>query len=274
MSLDPGSLTPDQVRARDAVRGLPAPRADAAFRARLRSDFIAGRIGEVRVLALPWHRRLGWWLALAPAAAVAIVVAIVWTTDRGPGWSLMAARGSGAVTVDGAPVSLTNRAGLTRALHAGARLAVPANAELELMTTAGMVVQVTAGTELTLPATPGRWMHRRVTGAVHHGEIRVTTGSAFAGAHLHVHTPEAAVEVTGTTLAVICEPTGTCVCVLDGVVHVGAHGGIMEAVTRGRRRYVFNDGRPPESAEIRPIEDTKLGEFRDSRGRMLESVRP
>jgi hypothetical protein len=72
---------------------------------------------------------------------------------------------------------------------------------------------------------------------------------------------------------VICESTGTCVCVHDGVVKVRAHGGSMEAVTHGRRRYVFNDGRPPESAEIRPVEDTKLGEFRDSRGRMLESVR-
>jgi len=171
-------------------------------------------------------------------------------------------------------VSLTSRVELTRAMRAGARLVVPLGAELEVMSPAGLVIQVVAGTEIVLPATPGRWMHRRVTGTIRRGEIRVTTGSAFAGAVLHLHTPEAAVEVTGTTFAVICEPTGTCVCVHDGSVKVGARGGTMEAVPHGRRRYVFNDGRAPESAEIRPVEDTKLGEFRDSRGRMLESVRP
>jgi hypothetical protein len=197
---------------------------------------------------------------------------ILSVTDRGPGWALMTARGNGAVTVDGAPVSLASRADLTRALHAGARVSVPADAELELMSTAGLVVQVTEGTELTLPATPGRWMNRRVTGQVHRGEIRVTTGSAFHGARLHLGTPEAEVEVTGTTLAVICEPTGTCVCVHSGVVMVGARGGSMEAVPEGRRRYVFNDGRPPESAEIRPTEGVQLGLFRDSRSPWLESV--
>ena len=274
----PESLTPDETRARDAVRGLGVPGADPAFRARLRGDFVTGRIGESRVLTLPvpWHRRLAVRRALVPATIAVLVLAgaaVLSVTDRGPGWTLMMARGNGAVTVDGAPVSLASRGDLNRALHAGARLVVPADAEIELMSAAGLVVQVTAGTELTLPATPGRWMNRRVTGAVDRGEIRVTTGSAFAGAHLHVQTPEAVIEVTGTTLAVICEPAGTCVCVHDGVVKMGASGGSMERVPEGRRLYVFNDGRPPEFAEIRPTEGTKLGEFRDSRSRWLENVR-
>lgn len=269
----PESLTPEQARAREAVRGLPAPPADAAFRARLKRDFVAGAIEVPRVLTLPvpWYRRPAFRLALVPAAA-AVLVAVVSVTDRGPGWSVMTARG-GAVTVDGTPVELTNRASLTSALHPGARLSLPAGAELELASAAGLVVQVTPGTEVTLPATPGRWMHRRVSGALHHGEIRVTTGSAFAGARLHVLTPEASVEVTGTTLAVICEPTGTCVCVYDGVVKMGPHGSDMEPVPQGRRRYVFNDGRPPKSAEIRPVENTALGEFRETRGRWLENAR-
>jgi len=272
----PESLTPEEARAREAVRSLGVPAADPAFRARLQRDFVAGRIGERRVLTLPvpWYRRPALRLALVPAtfaALAALAVAVLSVTDRGPGWTLMMARGDGSVTVDGAPVSLASRADLTRALHPGARVSVPANAELELMSAAGLVVQVTEGTELTLPATPGRWMNRHVTGRIHHGEIRVTTGSAFAGAHLQVRTPEATVEVTGTTLAVICEPTGTCVCVQSGVVKVGARGGRMEAVPEGRRRYVFNDGRPPESAEIRPTEGVALGEFRDSRSRWLEN---
>jgi len=107
-------------------------------------------------------------------------------------------------------------------------------------------------------------------GEVRHGEIRVTTGPAFHGARLHVQTPEATVVVTGTTLAVICEPIGTCVCVYDGEVGVGAKGDRMEPVVTGRRRFVFNDGRSPESAEIRPIENERLAAFRQSRGAWLE----
>jgi len=80
------------------------------------------------------------------------------------------------------------------------------------------------------------------------------------------------VEVTGTTLAVICEPAGTCVCVFEGVVHVGAKGAAAEAVPGGRRRYVFSDGRPPEVADIRPAEIGKLGSFRAGRRDWLEGA--
>jgi len=93
--------------------------------------------------------------------------------------------------------------------------------------------------------------------------VRAVTGPAFHGARLAVETPEARVEVTGTTLAIICEPTGTCVCVLDGRVRVGTRGGAgMADVSAGRRRYVFSDGRPDESAAMRPNEHVALGEFR------------
>jgi hypothetical protein len=47
----------------------------------------------------------------------------------------------------------------------------------------------------------------------------------------------------------------------------------MERVHAGRRRFVFNDGRSPESAEIRPNEIGALGEFRDSRGAWMEGGR-
>jgi hypothetical protein len=57
--------------------------------------------------------------------------------------------------------------------------------------------------------------------------------------------------------------------VLDGTVRVGARGAAAEVVASGRRRYVFNDGRPPESAEIRPVELEELGKFRERRGRWL-----
>lgn len=268
-----GSMPRDETLARDAVRALAPPRADAAFRERLSRDFVAGRIGARRVLELPvaWHRRLAWRLALVPAALAAVAVVAV-LANRGPDWTVLSTAGDGVAIVDRRPIPLGHGDELQRRLRPGARLTVPEGSEIEIASTGHLVVQITAGTEFTVPASPGRWFGRRVTGAMRHGEIRVTTGPAFAGARLRMDTPEAAVEVTGTTLAVICEPAGTCVCVFDGVVSVAARGGSTERVSQGRRRFVFNDGRPPELAGIRPAEIQKLDDFRAHHRAWLEGA--
>jgi hypothetical protein len=88
------------------------------------------------------------------------------------------------------------------------------------------------------------------------------------------------VKVNGTTLAVIMEPTGTCVCVLEGEVMVGARGdaagpegsggGAMMPISAGHRGYIFRDGRTPERADIRPEELTSLARFRALRFALLE----
>jgi hypothetical protein len=88
------------------------------------------------------------------------------------------------------------------------------------------------------------------------------------------------VKVNGTTLAVIMEPTGTCVCVLEGEVMVGARGdaagpeggggGAMMPISAGHRGYIFRDGRTPERADIRPEELTSLARFRALRYALLE----
>ncbi len=256
--------TPDEARAQEALRALGPPHGDLSFRERLKRDFVTGQIGERRVLHLPvaWHRRPLWRLAPVAVAALVVVAALA---NRGPGWTVLATQGDGVAVVDQHPVPLGHGEELRRRLRPGARMRVPAGCEVELASPGGLVVQVTAGTEFRLPATPGRWLGRRVAGEVRHGEIRLTTGPAFHGALLRVETPEAAVEVIGTTLAVICEPVGTCVCVYDGVVKVGARGDRMESIPTGRRRFVFNDGRAPEIADIRPVENEKLGQFRESR---------
>lgn len=269
---EPEHLTPEEARARAVVRGLEQPHADAAFRARLKRDFVTGSIGARRVLELPvaWHRRLAWRLALAPvAAALAVVVALA---NRGPGWTVRSTSGEGIAIVDQFPVPLGHAEDLQLHLHPGARLIVPDGGQVEIAAAGNIVFQVAPGTELTLPASPSRWFGRRVTAAVRHGVIRVTTGPGFHGARLHVDTPEASVDVTGTTLAVICEPAGTCVCVFDGVVQVGARDAAPEPVSSGHRRFVFNDGRPPEMAGIRPAEIGRLGQLRGSQRAWLEGA--
>lgn len=256
--------TPQEARARDAVRALPRPVARADFRARLRREFTSGTLESAApavVLRLPWHRtamaRAG---AAAFAAAAALVIAFV--ANRAPEWKLESVQGDGLVVVDGTPVPTAHVEDLARRLRPGTFVQLPSGVQLELVSHGEMAVQMTGGTHASVPSLPGRWFARHAAAEVREGEIRVTTGSGFHGARLAIETPEARVQVTGTTFAVICEPAGTCVCVMEGRLMVGARGGSMSPVMGGHRRYVFADGRPEESAEMRPTEHAPLGSLR------------
>ncbi len=257
-------LTTEETRARDAVRALPRVPAGAAFRAQLRERFTTGALessAPVRVLRRPWHHGTGVrWAGAALAAAAAFVV--VMGANRAPEWRLESVQGDGLVIVDGAPVPTAHREDLARRMKPGAFLKLPSNVQLELVSRGELAVQVTGGTHASVPSLPGRWFSRRAIAEVQEGEIRVTTGRDFHGARLRVDTPEARVAVVGTTFAVICEPAGTCVCVMEGRLRVGARAGAMSDVVAGRRRYVFADGRPEESADMRAAEHAPLGDFR------------
>ncbi len=276
----PERLSKEEKRASDAVRSLASPPAEAAYRARLKQEFESGalaragaRAGPSR-LPIPIYRRpVLRWAALPVAAAAALLA--VSTLNQGPRWELVSSRGEGVAVIDGVPVSIARTADLARLLKPGARLRLPADAELEVAIRGQMVMQVTPGTEVTLPAAAGRWFGRNPHAHVAHGELRITTGAGFRGARLEVGTPEARVEVAGTTLAVICEPKGTCVCVLEGGVMVTARSeGTPVTVGEGRLRFVFNDARPPKTAGIRPKEDVMLREFREQQRTLMEGGRP
>jgi len=266
--------TPDEQRASDAVRSLRMGGATPAFRARLKHEFITGTIssglersrmrGVLTVRRFPaWVRPMAW------AAAAALLVMTVLGVNRGPAWQVKGASGVGIVVVGNRPIPLNHAEELSSALRPGVRIQVPPGAELEVMAKGQIAIVMMSGTEAVLPQTPGRWFGREVAAELSQGQLRITTGPGFRGARLALRTPEADVAVTGTTLAVICEPHGTCVCVLEGRVDVGPRGGEMAAVDEGRRRFVFNDGREPEVDEMRPIEREKLGVFRDAMGEAL-----
>jgi hypothetical protein len=180
-------------------------------------------------------------------------------------------RGAGSVRIDGATVAIDDAAALGRLLPPGVRVEVAEGAEIDLRADGVMAMQCAGGTDLVLPPSPPRWFARRAALHVADGEIRVVTGPSFKGASLAVTTPDAALTVTGTTFAVILEPTGTCVCVDEGRVMVGPRKGAPAPVTSGNRRYVFHDGRPVEDASMRPIEHVKLSEFRDAQLPAMES---
>jgi ferric-dicitrate binding protein FerR (iron transport regulator) len=268
--------SPAEERTRQALRSLERPEADPTFRERLRREFIAGTLapGPRRaeaagsVVALPRRRWRGWQIAAACGAAAAAVIALV-TLNRAPGWELMSATGEGIVIVDRIPVPLGHAEDLSRRLRPGATLRLAAGSEVVVALPGQLAIQITPATTVTLPGAPGRWFGRHARGALEAGEVRITTGPGFRGARLALETPEAFVELTGTTLAVIREPEGTCVCVYEGKVAVGAKDESPEEVPSGTRRFVFQDGRPPERAEIRPAEIGMLRRFRARGQEML-----
>jgi ferric-dicitrate binding protein FerR (iron transport regulator) len=124
-------------------------------------------------------------------------------------------------------------------------------------------MQISPGTEMVLPSPPGRWFGRAGKASVDRGQLRVTTGRRFGGARLAIRTPEATVHVTGTTLAVIAESTGTRVCVLEGVTHVRPHRGAMTRVHPGSTCVVDRGTATSRMREMREAERPKLLDLRD-----------
>jgi len=215
------------------------------------------------------------WVGASLAAAAALVV-IFGAMNRGPTWWVTAARGEGEIRVDGQTVALDDRDAMRRLLVPGAEVEVTGNAELDLCSDGVLALQLTPGTRMTLPPPPARWVGRHTELYARAGELRVTTGRKFKGVQLAIMSPTAAVQVTGTTFAVIIEDAGTCVCVYEGTAMVGRHRGgefaDMRAVPGGMRRYVYLDERSSDLHDMREDERAKLASFRESQRPWLEKA--
>src|SRR5262245_5878036 len=295
MTDDSDILTPDAERARKSLEALADTAPSAMFRARLQREFVAGTIAppereaapsrpqghvptaphghapatmphgpaKIQPLRRPIHRHPAMQWALA-AAAVLVVVSVGSGLNTGSPWRVGSVSGEGVAIVDEQPIPLNHHDELERALTPGAHVRVPMGCEIGIRSVGTIAIHMTSGTDGIVPGVPGRWFGRNVSGRVDAGEWRVMTGPRFHGAHLAIATPAAHVEVTGTTLAVICEPPGTCVCVYEGSVKVGRDRTSMVSVEEGRRRYVFMDpSLPMESDVMRPAEASALAEMHD-----------
>jgi hypothetical protein len=276
---EPTDLSPEeralQERVAAAVRALPAEPPGAGFRAAMRERFVSGREpGRARA-----PRRPGLWFGLRPleialgSAAILMVASLGMTVlNAGPGWRVAPGPPvSGNVIVDDEPIPVNDLASLDESLRPESHIVWDGDGDLMLRTAGGVVIAVLPGTEVHLPAPPRRWFARSAQGRVERGEIRVLTGPRFHGAAMAISTPQSMVRITGTALAVICEPGVTCVCVYEGTVLVTdrAQGGAPAPPTpvpAGQRRTVFAEGRPTEQAEMRPGERVALG-------RMSETMR-
>jgi len=253
--------------ARDAVRGLAPPRAEATFRARLRREFTTGQFGPRRaVVSRPWWSRPQ---LLAPVAAALVAMTAV-SLNRGPDWQLIAANGEGQVSVDGAVFSPRDAA-LGERLRRGGHVRVDGAITLDLVAPGVAAVALAPGAELELSSAPGRWWARDMRADVANGDTYFTTGRAFHGAHLDVSTPEVSVRAVGTAFAVLRENQSTCVCVMEGRVRVGEAGTAYASaveVPAGMRRIVHAD----RTSETQPILDDsvhRLHRQRDVAGGLL-----
>ena len=282
-------LSEEEAGARRALLDSPPPRADTAFRARLQDDFVSGAIevsgtrearSRARRKTLPIRgltprSRARVWIAASVAAAAALTI-VIGTLNQGQKWMVTGVRGDGIVLVDGESAPASDRTALNRLIVPGAEVKLPDGVEIDLVSNGAMALQLSRRTNLTIPPPPTRWINRHTEIHVRYGDIRMTTGPRFHGTRLNVVTPEAAVEVVGTTLAVIVQTNGTCVCVLEGTAQVGRVGTDgptdMQPVHGGRLRFIWKEDRPPSSDHMRDMERIKLAELRDAQRPWLEGT--
>lgn len=202
---------------------------------------------------------------LLPAATGFLVVAGL-LVNRGEGWRVAEVSGAGSAQVNGRAVALT-QAALARALAEGGTIELPAGASLVLEAPRRLAIELGSGSTAHLGPPPARWLGRIARARLSTGALRVTTGAGFRGSRLTVGTAEVAVEIGGTTLAVIRDPKGTCVCVMEGAVRMGApRAGRLAPMAAGERRFVHRDGRPEERGAIPPDERAKLSQMRREHG--------
>ena len=255
-------------RAQAALEALPRAEPDPAFRARQKEAFVAGAYAaEERPVAArrPGPRTMRRaFFALAGAAAALLLIGVTTVMNAGPRWQVSRVQAAhGNVLVNDEPVPADDVASLNEVLAPGAVIEWNGNGDLELVSQGQLALGIAPGTKMTLPAPPPRWFARSARGSIETGTIRLAAGRRFHGARVTIGTPEATVEMTGTMLSVIHEPSVTCVCVFVGSVRVMAGTHDMGMVPAGQRQTVFADGRAPERAEMRPGERVKLGEMKE-----------
>jgi hypothetical protein len=197
-------------------------------------------------------------------AAIVAWLVVLAGLNQAPPWTALPSAGSGNVIVNGVSVPVRDYHRLTSRLGPGARVRLESDQDLDILSSGVLGLQLTPGTEAVLPAAPGRWFGRSVVARVDRGSLRVTTGLRFDGAHLAIITPDATIRLTGTTVAVIAEPGGTCVCVLDGTADVKAsRGGVVHVPAGTRCDIARNGNKAPREGEIRGAERPKLQDLRD-----------
>jgi hypothetical protein len=261
-------LTPVEQRVQDAIRTLPHPQADPAFRNRLRREFSTGHFERRRARRAPEPKIAGWftWRWAAAATAILLVIAFAFV-NRGPDWKIMTASGTGNIIVNGTSVSASNRAELAKALRRGGDINVPQGSELTLLSENTLLLQAAPGTDMHVPTPSGRWVGKNLHASVTKGEARLLTGSGFPGKIMDINTPAGNTVITGTLVSVVTDGAFTCVCVAEGTASVGKTATSMEFVPSGMRKIMFSDKRPAVMLPIEPEHAAGLASLLSEHGK-------
>ncbi len=248
---DINRLSTGEQRARAAVRGLPVPAADGAFRARLKAQFVDGSIRE----AIEWPEVAAGRFAnarlVAGALAMAAILAfLAFGLNRYPAPRAIGGNGYGHVSIDGVEFPSTDLTGIDASLSEGSRVALSGGATLDIHYPGTMGWRIFSGTTVTLPERPGRWFGREIASHMEYGEISVRTGDHFGGTSLTLATDEGLALVTGTLVSVVRDSSVTCVCVHEGSVRMEAAGVDLGVIPVGKRRVLFRDGSDPVILDI------------------------
>lgn len=235
---------------------LAAPRPEVRERARRRFLTEALTGPEALPAAAGDHPDASGWrkwgvLALAAAAVVAVTLIL-------PEPLRWKARMDGPVRFAGTTYGAGDAGRLGADLEQ-AGLIESAEEEVLLVLGGALELSVRPRTRLQLPPLPQLDGLTPVDLDLEQGEVYVRTREAYPGNPIQVTTPEGRVEVLGTTLGVMAESDGTCVCVAEGKVTVISplldRG--VEEVSTGRALFLYRDLQ--QESQLMRFEDMPAG---------------
>lgn len=212
-----------------ALTAPPAPRPEATRRARL--AFLSAAASAAPAPPRSRSFRAAVWLAAA--AAIVLVTLFLPAPDR---WHV---RLDGVVALEGEDFAPGDQSRLGAELEQSGRLETRvARAHLAL------------GEVLELELLPGSSLHvpplveldglAPLDFELAHGEVFVRTRGAWPGNPIRIRTDLAEVLLTGTTVGVLADEAGVCVCVADGRATVTSVRGVEELAAQGSLR-LFRD---------------------------------
>jgi ferric-dicitrate binding protein FerR (iron transport regulator) len=268
-------LTEQERSVRSAIRSAGQVRADAAFRERLKREFVSGTIAKPAADSRSSRSRsfmpLAW--ILLPAAAALVLLAIFLPRSAVPAWSVQAVHGEGVIEIDGQVLATGEPERLAEALAAGGHVRLPDEVGLDVRLGDRLILALNAGSEVTLPALNESDEPGTLIADVHHGEMNIMTGPGFPGTAMHILTSEGRTEITGTIVSVYKADGYTCVCVLEGTAHVGPDESRLEAVSAGHLMVMLEGGVEPIIEKIAPTHEAGLLEFQERNKNAFEGSR-
>lgn len=251
------------------------PAATAAFRARLRDEFLSspgtatepvpadGRPTSEPRRVQPRSRIFPFVWPLVVAASIAFLIHFVLSRDANLRWRVIGVGGGGEFIVDGRKIHSSEGTRLQDALQT-AREIETFEAGLRLQLADEIVVELGPKTRVSQLSFPPAQSYSAYTNT---GSLRMTTGPGYAN-RMRVLTDTLEMVVVGTTFGVDVEEAGTCLCCTSGMVKCDARDGRgMLPVEAGHMCFAFRSGQKPLWGDVarhhaEPLE--KLASFANS----------